>query len=405
MFFKSRKEKSKHSLPSISLPALNKKEILFNHYLREKTFVWNNQQINIFPASNIQKKAHHYIAIHTSESIFYVHNGISWLQEQTSIYIEHEDEETQDWLLQCAFERLPKNIFPLPIVSLSFHHYINTAKYQPLYLNGVNYKILYAALDDWILLFNSHRFLKIPKFNIEGLSIYKNILLGEQSLTYTDYKKLVCGNIILLNKTNFNLEGAGNIELGSFSMAAIYNDNKLIFQAWNNNMNDKPYKPKEHDDEWNQNDSMLNNNEEDEDEDEVYEEENYLEQYNQQHLEYQEHNEGEPQEQLQEESELPEVEAEENTQDIDEVHQQIDNIEEPPAHPFANVPIHLSFSLGVLRMPIAQIMQLQEGGVIELEKNTPAQVNILANSKLIGTGNIVEVDGKIAVQIIKLEQD
>jgi len=61
--------------------------------------------------------------------------------------------------------------------------------------------------------------------------------------------------------------------------------------------------------------------------------------------------------------------------------------------------------LGTLRMPIANIMQLQEGSVIELHKTTPAQVTIYANSKLIGTGEVIEIDGKLGVQINKLEKD
>jgi type III secretion system YscQ/HrcQ family protein len=199
----------------------------------------------------------------------------------------------------------------------------------------------------------------------------------------------VCGNIILLNNNNFNSGGVSNIELGKFSMQAAYHDNTLIFQAWDNNMNDKPYTEQHNDEEWNQEESTLTNE---------YGEFDYnhneLNQFNAQQHDTESSSEQEYQQQN-EESQTNSDETEQNTNDI----------QEDAAHPFANVPIHLSFSLGTLRMPIANIMQLQEGSVIELHKPTPAQVNIYANSKLIGTGDVVEIDGKIGVQITKLEKD
>jgi type III secretion system YscQ/HrcQ family protein len=383
MLFK-RKNSNEHNLSvsKIQLPHLSKSELDFKQFLLRKIFIWKNKQIHINNVNSVQK-AEHYIGIHTETGIFYIHNGLAWLQKLTSIYIEHEDEDTQNWLLERALENLPKDAFFFTIDGLSFHHYINVNKYKALYLNGFSSKIIYTSTDTWIKLFKKHRFIRKHTFSIDNIEIQKNILLGSQKLQYTDYKKLVCGNIILINISNFNLDGAANIEIGKFTMSALYHDNTLIFQAWNSNMNDKPYKEtQEEDEEWTQDEASLVNN------------------YNDFNLnELNQNNFNDSQEELQEENyqeeQIPDEELEENTE----------HIEDDEEHPFGNVPINLSFSLGSLRMPISNIMHLQEGSIIELNKNIPAQVSIYANSKLIGTGDVVEIDGKLGVQINKLEKD
>ncbi|MEY4875813.1 MAG: flagellar motor switch protein FliN [Bacteroidota bacterium] len=389
MLFKRKSNKFQHNLnvSILQTPHLSKQQLIFNQFLLKKTFIWQDKQINVLNI-NASQKAEHYIGIHTEYGIFYIHNGMSWIQKLTSIHIEHEDEDTQNWLLERALENLPTDAFPLEITGLSFHHYINTNKYNALCLHGFSSKTIYTTIETWIKLFSKYKFIRKHSFNIDSLDIVKNILLGKQKLQYTDYKKLVCGNIILVNNNNFNLDGVGNIELGSFIMLATYHDNTLIFQAWNNNMNDKPYTENQDEEEWNQEESTLTNE---------YGEFDYnyneLNQFNAEHTntdsseqEYQEQNE-------------------ETQTDIDDSEQNVNDVQEDAAHPFGNVPIHLSFSLGTLRMPIANVMQLQEGSVIELHKATPAQVNIYANSKLIGTGDVIEIDGKIGVQITKLEKD
>ena len=372
------------NISSLKLPHISTSELIFNQYLLKKAFVWADKQIHIIDAKeDILKKAEHYIALHTEQGIFYIHNGISWLQKLTSIYIAHEDEDTQNWLLERALEALPKDAFPLLITNLSFHHYININKYNALYLNGFSSKILYASTENWIKLFKKYKFIRKHNFSVDNLEIQKNILLGRQKLQYTDYKKLVCGNIILINEHYFNLDGTSNIEIGKFSMSVAYSDNTLIFHAWNNNMNDKPYtENQDNNEEWNQDEALLANEYNETDES-----------FNQ--LEDNTELEAGTEEQNYEEDHIPAEQGEENLEEISE--------DEP--HPFANVPVHLTFSLGTLRMPIANIMQLQEGSVIELHKTTPAQVTIYANSKLIGTGEVIEIDGKLGVQINKLEKD
>jgi flagellar motor switch protein FliN len=394
MLFKRKNNKVQYNhlnVSTLQIPHISKTQLLFNQFVLKSIFTWQGKQIHIKDASlSIEKKASHYIGIHTEYGIFYVYDGISWIQQLTSIHIEHEDEDTQNWLLERALENLPPHAFLLPVTGLSFHHYINTNKYNAITLAGFSSKILYSSLETWIKLFNKYRFIRQNKFAIDTIDVTKNVLLGRQKLQYTEYKKLVCGNIILINEHNFNLDGVGNVEIGSFSMLASYHDNTLIFQAWNNNMNDKPYTEHQNDDEWNQEEATLTNE---------YGEFDYnynqLNQFNSEHPQAEEGSEYTPEneysEQAQENEQVSELEPEQ--------------VQEDASHPFANVPIHLSFSLGTLRMPIANIMQLQEGSVIELHKTTPAQVNIYANTKLIGTGDVVEIDGKLGVQITKLEQE
>jgi hypothetical protein len=185
MLFKRKANKPQHNLnvSILQIPHLSKQQLVFNQFLLKKTFVWQDKQIHILNI-NPPQKAGHYIGIHTEYGIFYLHNGMSWVQKLTSIHIEHEDEDTQNWLLERALESLPSQAFPLEIINLSFHHYINTNKYTVLCLHGFSSKPIYTSIETWMKLFKKYKFIRRHSFNIDNLDIVKNILLGKQDLQY-----------------------------------------------------------------------------------------------------------------------------------------------------------------------------------------------------------------------------
>lgn len=66
------------------------------------------------------------------------------------------------------------------------------------------------------------------------------------------------------------------------------------------------------------------------------------------------------------------------------------------------LPVRLQFDLGQRTMPLAQVSELQVGQVLDLGRPLSQAVNIRANGALIGTGELMEIGGRIAVGITSL---
>lgn len=70
-----------------------------------------------------------------------------------------------------------------------------------------------------------------------------------------------------------------------------------------------------------------------------------------------------------------------------------------PTLPLDSVPVTLSFDLGERSIPLGELKALQVGQVLELDRPLSQPVRIRANGALIGTGELVEIDGRLGVTI------
>lgn len=66
------------------------------------------------------------------------------------------------------------------------------------------------------------------------------------------------------------------------------------------------------------------------------------------------------------------------------------------------LPVRLHFDLGQRTMPLAEVSGLQVGQVLDLGRPLSQAVSIRANGALIGTGELMEIGGRIAVGITSL---
>ena len=64
-----------------------------------------------------------------------------------------------------------------------------------------------------------------------------------------------------------------------------------------------------------------------------------------------------------------------------------------------SIPVRLSFSLGTLRMTVAEVAALRPGALLELKHGMPPRVTIEANGIAIGSGELVDLDGRLAIEI------
>ena len=73
-----------------------------------------------------------------------------------------------------------------------------------------------------------------------------------------------------------------------------------------------------------------------------------------------------------------------------------------PTLPLDGLPVTLRFDLGERSIPLGELKALQVGQVLELDQPLSQPVRIRANGALIGTGELVEIDGRLGVTIATL---
>ena len=88
--------------------------------------------------------------------------------------------------------------------------------------------------------------------------------------------------------------------------------------------------------------------------------------------------------------------------EFDEVPQTPDGLPDEEATNLESLPVRLHFDLGQRSMPLAEVAALQVGQVLELARPLSQAVSIRANGALIGTGELMEIGGRIAVGITSL---
>lgn len=66
------------------------------------------------------------------------------------------------------------------------------------------------------------------------------------------------------------------------------------------------------------------------------------------------------------------------------------------------LPLQLVFDLGERSVTLAQLQALQVGQVLDLERPLSAAVSLRVNGRLVGTGELVEIDGRLGVCVSAL---
>ncbi|MCX7325602.1 MAG: flagellar motor switch protein FliN [Hyphomicrobiales bacterium] len=72
-----------------------------------------------------------------------------------------------------------------------------------------------------------------------------------------------------------------------------------------------------------------------------------------------------------------------------------------------DVPVTVAAILGSHRMPIGDMLKLQPGAVLELDRRVGEAIDILVNDRLVARGEVVIVEDKLGVtmtEIIKAER-
>jgi flagellar motor switch protein FliN/FliY len=66
----------------------------------------------------------------------------------------------------------------------------------------------------------------------------------------------------------------------------------------------------------------------------------------------------------------------------------------------ADVPMRLSVEVGNARLKIAELLDLNEGSIVELDRQTHELLDIMANGTLIARGEVVTLNGRFGVRVV-----
>lgn len=79
---------------------------------------------------------------------------------------------------------------------------------------------------------------------------------------------------------------------------------------------------------------------------------------------------------------------------------------EPPGQPrggldlLADVPLQVTVELGRVRMTVRELLALQPGSVVELDRVVGTPVDVLVNGSVVGRGEVVVVDEELGVRLV-----
>ncbi len=74
--------------------------------------------------------------------------------------------------------------------------------------------------------------------------------------------------------------------------------------------------------------------------------------------------------------------------------------ESPTAIAAEDLPIHLVFTAGEMEVPLRDLRRIKPGYVFKLHQPLDRHVEVRANGKTIGRGELVDVDGRVGVRLL-----
>ncbi|HEY0456679.1 MAG TPA: flagellar motor switch protein FliN [Verrucomicrobiae bacterium] len=67
-----------------------------------------------------------------------------------------------------------------------------------------------------------------------------------------------------------------------------------------------------------------------------------------------------------------------------------------------DIPVKVSVELGDCRLPMREVLQLNPGSVVQLDKVADAPVDLYVNDKLIARGEVVVLDNHYGIKLTEI---
>jgi flagellar motor switch protein FliN/FliY len=69
---------------------------------------------------------------------------------------------------------------------------------------------------------------------------------------------------------------------------------------------------------------------------------------------------------------------------------------------FADIRVRLSVEVGSTALKLSELMDLAEGSVVELDRQSHELLDIMANGTLIARGEVVTINGRFGVRVVEV---
>lgn len=68
----------------------------------------------------------------------------------------------------------------------------------------------------------------------------------------------------------------------------------------------------------------------------------------------------------------------------------------------ADIPVRMSVEVGSTQMRLADVMNLAEGSVVELDRQADELLDIMVNGTLVARGEVVTVNGRYGIRVVEI---
>ena len=68
----------------------------------------------------------------------------------------------------------------------------------------------------------------------------------------------------------------------------------------------------------------------------------------------------------------------------------------------ADIPVRMSVEVGSTAMRLSELMELAEGSVVELDRQSHELLDLMANGTLIAKGEVVTVNGRFGIRVVEV---
>jgi flagellar motor switch/type III secretory pathway protein FliN len=237
--------------------------------------------------------------------------------------------------------------------------------------------LAYANNNVWNKLFTSEYLNRIEYQHADDVIIKRLLILGHSHLTRGDLKILRIGDLLRLDSCDFNSDGEGHIKLGDrlFKVSWAERGHEDIFQiisevsTMNNSNNSK----------------KLNNNDED-----YYDDNTSADHLSPDDSSTDNLIDDEPN--APHHDSVPTLYLTETTHESNPIKMRSAN----------DLPIKVDVHIGTFVMDEKQILKLRSKDLIRVDPNYRNRVSLQVNNAEIGVGEIISLDGDIAIQIVRL---
>jgi flagellar motor switch protein FliN/FliY len=69
---------------------------------------------------------------------------------------------------------------------------------------------------------------------------------------------------------------------------------------------------------------------------------------------------------------------------------------------YADIPLKVTIELGRREMRVREILQLKEGYILELPRSAGENIDVHVNGKLVGYGEVLEMEGSAGIRLTDL---